>query len=158
MKIGIMGINHLGKSLIKSFLTTQTFLPTEIIVYDPHKEKADSVTSDYPGIFAAQTSREFIQEVSCFFLCINEHEYQIIKNEIQPEVKSSQVLISLIPSINISELEADLPCKTAKILTDSHLSKVNSLYTGSRMSLMEQRWLRELFSTITYPRKIITFS
>lgn len=156
MKIGIIGINHLGESLIESFLKAQTFLPTEIIVYDQNIEKADFVTSNYPGIFAAQTSREFIQEVSCFFLCIDEPEYHVIKKEIQSEAKSSQVLISLIQTIMLNELEANFPCKTAKIHTDSRLSNIDSFITGSRMSLAEERWLRELFSTITPSQKSVT--
>lgn len=156
MKIGFIGLNHQGESLIKSFLQAQTFLPTEIIVYDLNKDKADFITSSHPGIFAAQHSRELIQEATCFFLTSDENEYKTIKKEIQSETKPSHVLISLINSISVEELETDLPCKIAKIHANSDCSQIYSFSTGSRMNQVERNWLKQLFSTITYSRKSAT--
>jgi len=148
MKIGFMGLNHFGNLLIQSFLQAQTFLPTEVMVYDRNMEKADTITSKYPGSFAARHSWELIQEVTCFFLCIDEYDYQPLKEEIQDKIKSSQVLISLIPSIKLDKLEMDFPCKVAKIQLDSEDLNFNSFTIGSRITHDEKQMLQQLFSTI----------
>lgn len=156
MKVGFIGINQLGKTLIEAFLHAQTFLPSEMIVYDRTKGKADFITTYYPGIFAAQHSRELIEEVSCFFLCIPDDEYHDIRKEIQRVVTPSQVLISLMQSIQVSDLEKDFPCKVAKIVTQFDHSKTYSYYTGKRMNGIEKDWLHDLFSTINLSQKNVT--
>jgi|GEM_PF-5648823 len=156
MKVGFIGLNHVGSQLIDSFLQAQAFLPNEVIVYDRNLEKADSITSKYPGILAARQSRELIQEVACFSLCIDKADYPTIKKEIQNEIKSSHVLLSLVPSVPLDELEVDFPCKVAKIRLNTNPFKIQSFSSGSRMTEAEKHMLQLLFSTINLEQKSAT--
>lgn len=158
MKVGFIGLNQLGSQLIHSFLQAQTFMPTEVIVYDKDLDKANAITSKYPGCFAARHSRELIEEVTCIFLCIDECDYPTIKKAMQTAIKPSHFLISLVPSIQLAELEMDFPCKVAKIETTPHLSSIVSFLSDSRTTHAEKHMIQQLFSTIYSPQKNVTVS
>lgn len=158
MKIGFIGTdsgNVFIQTFIDAFLTAQTFLPTEIIIHDQDKQKADLITTLYPGIFSAQHRQELVRESSCFFTCIDHSEYSNLLAEIQPVITPSQVAIFITKSVSLTELEAKLPCKLAKIVPeeDPFETRCYHYQAGSRMNEKEIMWLKQLLSTIGHTPK-----
>lgn len=154
MKIGLIGMEHTGKILIDSLLQAQTFLPTEVVICHPPDTKTDALISQYPGIFVAQHYRELIEEVTCFFVCVDSATYRPLLEEIEEIVHENQVMITLTGSMMIRDLEQWLPCKIGKVLpvvSNQSVLKTCLYTTGSRMNDMEKLWLKQLLSTITHP-------
>lgn len=154
MKIGLIGMKDTGKIFIDSLLQAQTFLPTEVVICHPHSTKTDVLISQYPGIFVAQHYRELIEEVTCFFVCVDQDSYRPLLEEIKDFVHENQVMISLTGSMMIRDLEQWLPCKIGKVLpvvNNQSILKTCLYATGSRMNDMEKLWLKQLLSTITHP-------
>lgn len=156
MKIGFVGTGSMGSTLVKALLSATTCSPSEIVISNRTKDKAEQLAANHPGVTVVNSNAELIKSINVFFLCIKPGEFRTVLEEIKPFVKEQQLAISITSPVMIDDLEKWLPCKVAKIIpsiTNQALSGTSLYIPGSRMNSDDEAWLVKLLSTISTPLK-----
>lgn len=157
MPIGFIGTGSMGRTLVEAFIRSKKLAPTELLVTNRTKPKAEKLAQDFPGIRVTSTCRELVQSVDCFFLCIKPKEFRAVLDEIKEKTKPSQIAISITSPVMIKDLEEWLPCKIAKVIPSINhcVGAGNALFIpGTRLQASDREWLWELFSAISRPMVI----
>lgn len=154
MGIGFIGTGSMGTTLIQAFIHAKRLAPAEIIVHNRTPSKAEKLAQRYPGLRIAGNNRELVQQSSLFFLCIKPHEFRPVLEEIQDDVRTDQIAVSITSPVMIRDLEEWLPAKIAKIIPSitQAVHCGNSLFIpGKRLDDSDRDHLWRLFSAISHP-------
>lgn len=154
MKVGFIGTGSMGSLLVNAFVRSGALEASDIVVANRTQAKAERLASAYPGMFAAATNRELIQQCDCLFLCIKPSEFKTVLQELRPWAREDQIVVSITSPILIQQLEDQLPCRIAKVIpsiTSGVLSGVSLCMFGSRMAVADCCLLEGLLSHISEP-------
>ncbi|ASS66079.1 MULTISPECIES: late competence protein ComER [unclassified Paenibacillus] len=154
MKIGFIGTGSMGSLLVDSFIRSGAVEASDVVVANRTFHKAERLAAQHPGVAAVPSSREAAQRSDCLFLCVKPSEFKSVLQEIQPSVRSDQVVVSITSAVLISHLEDQLPCRIAKIIpsiTNGVLSGASLCMFGSRMTVADCCYLEGILSRISEP-------
>lgn len=154
MTYGFIGIGNMGRTLIEAFIEAGTCKPSELIIHNRTKNKAEQLAKTYPGLRVASDNRETVRESSVFFLCVKPGEFRNVLQEIRDVTQSDQIAVSITSPVMISDLEAWLSCRIAKIIPSiaNRVCAGNSLFVpGTRLTKEDETYLWDLFRTISQP-------
>ncbi|SDW99118.1 competence protein ComER [Marininema mesophilum] len=154
MTVGFIGTGSMGGTLVESFIQSGRLLPSDILISNRTRAKAEHLADKNPGLGIATSNRELVSQTSCFFLCVKPKEFRAVLDEIKEEVHEDQIVVSITSPVMIRDLEEWLPCKIAKIIPSitQAVQAGNSLFIpGSRLTANDREQLWDLFSAISRP-------
>ncbi|OYD07622.1 late competence protein ComER [Paludifilum halophilum] len=157
MNVGFIGTGNMGRTLVEAFIRSGKLKPSDIIINNRTRSKADRLAETHPGLRIADNSRELVRETPLFFLCIKPGEFRPVLDEIRETVRSEQIAVSITSPVMIRDLEEWLPAKVAKIIPSINHAVLagNSLFVpGNRLTADDQQMLWNLFSAISQPLRI----
>jgi competence protein ComER len=157
MRVGFIGTGSMGSILIESLITAHALQPDQVIVSNRTKEKVVVLQDKYPGLKAAKTNIETVENSDIIFFCVKPKEFKHLIDEVRYHLNSDQIVVSITTPVQIHDLEELLPCKIAKIvpsITNYVHSGASLFITGSRCTAADAQRLRDLVSKISRPLEI----
>ena len=80
MKVGMIGTGNMGTILSEALLDGKAVSPSDLIVTNRTKEKAEKLKLSYKGITVVDSPQEVIKQSDLIFLCVKPHDiYSLIE-------------------------------------------------------------------------------
>lgn len=157
MRVGFIGTGSMGSILIDSFIATGALHPDQITASNRTREKVVKLSQLHPGLLAARDNAEVVQRSQVIFICVKPLEFKKVFDDIIPWIKPEQIVISITSPILLSDLEKELPCKSAKVIpsiTNSVQAGASLIMYSNRCTEEDREWIHQLFSKISSPLEI----
>ena len=100
-KIGFIGMGNMGSAMLKGALTC--FSASDMCFYDINAEKCDAITRE-THVISVGSIQECVKECKYIILAIKPQAYEEATQKIKEVLTSDHVVISLAPTISISDL------------------------------------------------------
>lgn len=158
MKIGFIGTGSMGSLLIDSFIRFGALQPDQILISNRTPHKALKLADRYPGLEVSESNAENASRSDLLFLCVKPGEFKPVIDEISKVMRSSQIVVSITSPVQLSHLEAELPCKVAKIIpsiTNQTGSGASLCMYGSSIKEKDRLLLESLLSSISRPIPVL---
>jgi competence protein ComER len=155
--VGFIGTGSMGRTLVEALIRSGALRPSEILLSNRTRSKAQALAESHPGIRIAESNAELVREANWVFLCIKPRDYREVLDEIGIWAGKDQMMISITSPVMIRDLEAVLPSKIAKIIpsiTHAVLDGTCLFIPGSRLTLRDREELLRLLSAIGTPLEI----
>lgn len=136
MKVGMIGTGSMGTILIESFIDSQALSQDQLLVTNRTIDKAVKLKERFPDIYVVDLET-IVKESDILFLCMKPPQIPGVAKEIAPNLKQSQILISITSPISINQLETLVSCKVARAIP----SILNRALTGSSLISFSERCL-----------------
>lgn len=108
-RIGFIGMGNMGSAMLKGAL--KNFSPADITFYDPDINRRNEISSD-THVIACDSAQDCVKDVKYLVLAIKPQVYDAVAKDIWQVVTQDHVIISLAPTISISQLEELYGLKT----------------------------------------------
>lgn len=157
MNIGFIGTGSMGSILIEAFLHSGALRPEQIIASNRSAGKVDRLAATYPGLHAARSNTEVVENSGITFICVKPSEFKKVIDDIKSTVLPSQIIVSITSPVLIRHLEEQLDCKIAKIIpsiTNRMLNGASLCIYGRRITAEDRQTLEALLSHISTPVRI----
>ena len=157
MRVGFIGTGSMGSILIESFIASKALHPSQITASNRTQAKVVSLSEKYPGLHAAESNIQTVENSHLLFLCIKPLEFKSVIDEIAPFLKEDQIVISITSPVQLEYLEKQLPCKVAKVIpsiTNWVGSGASLVMFGNRCLDEDRILMKSLFSEISKPLEI----
>lgn len=158
MKVGFIGTGSMGSLLIDSFIRSGVLRPEQIRISNRTPKKALELAARHPGLIVCRSNAETASQSDLFFLCVKPGEFKPVIDEIQEQLLTSQIAVSITSPVQIKHLESALPCKVAKIIpsiTNQTGSGASLCIYGSRIQEKDRQLLESLLSSISRPTEVL---
>ncbi len=155
--VGFIGTGSMGQTLVESLIRSKALRPSQILLSNRTRSKAESLAESHPGIRIAENNAELVRKADWVFLCVKPRDYRDVLDEIGGRAGKEQMIISITSPVMIRDLEAALPSKIAKIIpsiTHAVLDGTCLFIPGSRLTLRDREELLNLLSAIGTPLEI----
>jgi len=113
MKVLIVGYGNMGKTYANSFISSRFIKPEDIFVLVRNENFATTESSIPKGNFS-HVVNEKISDFDIVILAVKPQDFDVLAQSIEPFLKDSQIVFSVMAGITIAKLEAQLAC--SKIL------------------------------------------
>ncbi|MCR2820464.1 late competence protein ComER [Lederbergia panacisoli] len=157
MKIGVIGTGNMGTILSEALIDGNAITPSEVIVVNRTKAKAEMLKHKYEEIIVADSISEVVKNANLIFLCVKPNEFYSLIQENQQFFKKDQCLVSITSPIQTTWLEKVLPCSCVRIIpsiTNRALAGVTLFTFGKLRNQKWQNQLLDMFSHISVPIQI----
>ncbi len=104
-KIGFIGMGNMGYAILKGLL--QVFDKTELIFTDANQERAEAVSQE-TGVESVGDNKTCASQAEFVVLAVKPQFYHIVLDDIKEILKKEQIIISIAPSVTISDLKEAL--------------------------------------------------
>ncbi len=154
LKIGIIGTGSMGSILIESLIESGVVSPSQMIITNRNREKAEALKKRFPELSVGRDGREVAQEANVIFICTKPLQFPIVLNQIAPFCHVSKFLISITSPISVEQLEDKVDCKVARAIPsilNRALTGSSLLSFGSRCTDVDKEFLTTLMSAISEP-------
>lgn len=157
MKVGFIGTGTMGGMLVQRLIEHGTLEPTETVLFNRTRAKADSLAQRWPGISVVDRLTEAIEQSAIIFLCVKPQDYASVLGSCAGLLTSDKILISITSPVTIARLEATVRAKVGKLIpsvTNSVHSGV-ALYTfGERLTAEDKSRLLAFYAALGTPFEI----
>ncbi len=106
-KLGVIGVGNMGASILEGLLSKKLMKPAQIMVYDRDLGKARFFAKKNK-VHLAESNRDLVQKSDLVLLAIKPQDLRDTAQEFKQEMRSSQVLLSILAGTPISKLRAVL--------------------------------------------------
>jgi len=157
MKVGVIGTGNMGTILSEALIDGNAITPSEVIVVNRTKSKAEMLKHKYKEIVVANNAREVINNSQLIFLCVKPNEYFTLIKDNEQYFREDQCLVTITSPIQISWLEKLLPCSCVRIIpsiTNRALAGVTLFTFGNLSDKKWQKQLLDMFTHISVPIQI----
>lgn len=154
MTYGVIGTGSMGRILIEAWIRSEKLDPSDLLISNRTRAKAEDLAAEYPGLRVAADNRELVQESNCFFLCVKPGEFRKVLEEIRDVAREDQIAVSITSPVMVRDLEEWLPSRVAKVVPSitNAVCAGNSLFIpGSRLTSEDREKLWDLFRAISQP-------
>ena len=148
---GVIGYGHMGRMLVKGFLSSGALCPGEIVVASRSRESRDICAGAWPRISIAETNRELARRCRTIILAVRPQEIREVLCEIVPVLSRGEHLVSLAAGVSLEDLEALYPGPVTRVIptVTSAIGKGTTLVChGRRVGKDDARRVEGLFSSI----------
>ena len=155
--VGFIGTGSMGSVLIHALLRSNALKPEELMIHNRTTIKAEAVAEYYPGIKVSCSPVETAVSSDILFLCVKPFEFINVLDKISIFLRRDQMLVSITSPVVISQLEAVVACKVAKVipsLTNYEKSGATLCMYGERMGDKDKELLESLLCHISTPIRI----
>lgn len=157
MKVGVIGTGNMGTILSEALLEGNIVSPSDLIVVNRTKEKADKLKYKFHGIDVAESPAETIKQAKLIFLCVKPNDiFPVIKDNLHLLTRD-HCLVSITSPIKVEWLESITPCSCARIIpsiTNRAHSGVSLFTFGESCTIEWKKRLINMFTSISVPMEI----
>ena len=107
MKIGIIGMGHLGKAVLTGLLRSGVS-PEEMTVSARTEKTLEMVRAEYPGVGVTQDNRELVRKADAVIIVVRPGDAAGVLGELKDADLSGRTIISLMAGITIREIRGML--------------------------------------------------
>jgi pyrroline-5-carboxylate reductase len=109
MKVLIVGYGNMGKTYANSFISSRFIKPEDIFVL-VRNENFVTNESNIPKANFSHIADQKISDFDIVILAVKPQDFEVLAKSIQPFLKDSQIVFSVMAGITISKLELHLRC------------------------------------------------
>lgn len=109
MKVLIAGYGNMGKTYAKSFISSRFIKPEDIFVLVRNPDFS-AVGSTIPKANFLNVPTEKLSDFDIVILAVKPQDFGVLAQSIQPHLKESQIIFSVMAGITLSKLEKELSC------------------------------------------------
>ena len=80
--VGFIGTGSMGRTLVEALIRSGALRPSEILLSNRTRSKAEALAESHPGIRIAESNAELVREADWVFLCIKPRDYREVLDEI----------------------------------------------------------------------------
>ncbi len=106
-KIGFLGAGNMAGALIKGLLSAKLYRPQEMIVSDVLPAQLNKIKRTYK-VDGVKSNREVVRTAQTIVLAVKPQILDSVLAEVQPEVTTKQLFISIAAGVPLRRLEAGL--------------------------------------------------
>ena len=151
MAIGFVGTGRMGAMLVRALLGASQPVDEEIWASNRSPEKLADLSTLFARLRTG-TSLEVARHCRTLFLCVRPEDTVAALEEIRPTLTPAHVLVLITNIIELKQLAAAVPCRTAKVIPSYAQfvrGGVSLLIPGPRCRPKEMAYLRDLFERIS---------
>lgn len=135
MNVGIIGTGNMGSILIEALITSKALHPSNIVITNRTKAKANRIKAQYNDIHVVTNASDVTKMCDIIFICVRPNEIFPLLDKVSHQLHEEQVLISITSPILTEELESVVPCQIARIIP----SITNRALTGATLVTFGER-------------------
>lgn len=157
MKIGFIGTGNMGRILVEAFIEGRAVSPSSLVITNRTITKALEIAKVYPDIVVEKDAVEVAKKANLLFMCVKPNDMFICLQEIIPYLTSDHCVVSITSPISVEQLEAVLPCSTARAIpsiTNRALVGVSLVTFGKNCAPAWKNILTEILEQISTPMQI----
>lgn len=157
MKVGFIGTGSMGTILIESLLKSEALQPSDLIVINRTRNKAERLAQQYSGLMIANHITQLAELCEIIFICVKPLEYRQVIEQLQKTAHSEQIVVSITSPVLIRLLEEQLPCKIAKVIpsiTNYERSGATLCMYSDRMNEADIQRIEHLLNHISVTQRI----
>ncbi|WP_332450517.1 pyrroline-5-carboxylate reductase family protein [Methanoculleus sp.] len=148
---GVIGYGHMGRMLVKGFLSSGALSPGEVVVASRSRESRDACAAAWPEIDVAETNRELARRCRTIILAVRPQEIREVLREIVPVLDGDEHIVSLAAGVSLGDLEALYPGPVTRVIptiTSTVGQGTTLVCHGQRVGTDDARRVEEVFSSI----------
>ena len=107
VKFGIIGGGVMGEALLSRLLAQQIYQPSEVLVSEPQQQRR--VLLEQYGVQVTAENRAVSSDTDVLLLAVKPQVFQMIAAELVGITPTSQLVISIMAGVPLSQLEAAFP-------------------------------------------------
>ncbi len=157
MKIGLIGTGNMGTILLEALITGGAVSPSDFIVTNRTKSKADRLKHKYRDITVENSADEVIRQSDIIFICVKPLDIISLTKEKAELFSREKCLVSITSPIQVPWLEEMVDASCARIIP----SITNRAHAGVSLFTFgdscENHWKDKLwgmFSKVSVPLEI----
>lgn len=109
MKVLIIGFGNMGKTYANSFISSRFIKPEDIFVL-VRNENTVATESTIPKVNFSHLATERISDFDIVILAVKPQDFEVLAKSIQPFLKDTQIIFSVMAGITIGKLGSHLSC------------------------------------------------
>ncbi len=99
-RIGLIGVGHMGTSILEGLLSNDLILPQQVSVFDKFSEKAEEFVGKWQ-VSLAGSLKDIVRESEILLIAIKPQDFQNLAKDMRSELKSSHILISILAGTSV---------------------------------------------------------
>ncbi|RST73884.1 late competence protein ComER [Siminovitchia acidinfaciens] len=157
MKVGVIGTGNMGTIIIEALITGGAVSPSDLIVTNRTKSKADRLKHIFKEITVAGSPDEVIKQSEIIFICVKPLDIISLSKEKASLFTKEKCVISITSPIQVPWLEQLVDASCMRIIpsiTNRALAGVSLFTFGKRCEEHWKEMLWEMFSKVSVPLEI----
>ncbi|HEU5139052.1 MAG TPA: late competence protein ComER [Bacillales bacterium] len=157
MKIGVIGTGNMGNVLIQAFIESGAVAPSNLMIANRTKQKADKFKEEFPELHVADTGMEVADVADIIFVCVKPLDIYPLIKQISEGLSEDKLLVSITSPVSVEELESVVNCSVARAIpsiTNRALSGVSLITYGHSCEEKHKDHLLTLLEQISRPYEI----
>jgi pyrroline-5-carboxylate reductase len=151
-RLAILGLGKMGSILLQAFCAHKVASPGRVVATVNHAERVDTLASKY-GIRVITDNRAAVKAADVILLCVKPQTLGDVLEEIRPELRQNQLLISIAASVPTSYIEqripSELPVVRAMPNTPSRVGAgMTAFCPGKHVTPADLQMVHRLFDTV----------
>ena len=107
-RLAILGLGKMGSILLQAFCGQKVAKPEDIVATVGHAERLDGLAAKF-GVRVTTDNRAAVKNADVILLCIKPQVLGEVVEEIRPELREGQLIISIAASVPTSYIEQRIP-------------------------------------------------
>ena len=113
-RLAILGLGKMGSILLQAFCSQGVAQPQNIVATVNHAERVDTLASKY-GVQVITDNRAAVKGADVILLCVKPQTLSEVAEEIKPELRENQLVISIAASVPTSYIEQRIAANIAVV-------------------------------------------
>lgn len=154
MKIGMIGTGNMGSVLIQAFIESTAAAPSQLIITNRTKQKANKFKEEFPELHVADDALEVADAADIIFVCVKPLDINPLLQQISKNLSEEKLLVSITSPVSVEELESIVDCSVARAIpsiTNRALAGVSLLTFGASCEQGQKEKLLALMGEISKP-------
>lgn len=154
VKVGVIGIGNMGTILSESLLAGKAISPSNLMIFNRTKAKAERLRDKYKNITIADNAKVLIENSNLIFLCMKPKDFYNFLHLNRQSFRDDQCVVSITSPIQTAWLEKMISSSCVRAIpsiTNRALSGVTLFTFGEHCTKKWKDELLETFSMISTP-------
>ncbi|HEX7063858.1 MAG TPA: late competence protein ComER [Bacillales bacterium] len=157
MKIGVIGTGNMGSVLIQAFIESRAVAPSNLLITNRTKQKADKFKEEFPELHVADHAIHVAEAADIIFVCVKPLDIYPLLEQISESLSEDKLLVSITSPVSVEELESVSNCSVARAIpsiTNRALAGVSLITFGNSCGQKQKGYLLTLMEQISRPYEI----
>ena len=153
MNTGFIGVGSMGGMLVRALLRSGALAPQDVYAANRSNARLEALSVRFPGIHVVNNS-QLAAQCELIFVCVSTKDMAGVLAEIDPELSSRQLLVTISSAIPLKALEDRVPCRVAKLIpsiTQEVGAGIALWMYGARVTAEDRHLLEALLGRISQP-------
>jgi len=151
-RLAILGLGKMGSILLQAFCSQNVATAADIVATVNHAERVESLAAKY-GIRVTTDNRAAVKDADVILMCVKPQTLGEVVEEIKPELRPNQLIISIAASVPTSYIEqrlaANIPVVRAMPNTPSRVGAgMTAFCCGKSVKPDDLEVVHRLFDTV----------